>query len=70
MKSDFSYSVKGTPVKESLSKSGTVPYDKRSGIYMSQGQEYGVGEPAKFGTKATSSKSAIPEGAFCFKYEA
>lgn len=39
-----------------------VPYDKRSGEFVSRGCDYGVGKRQPVGSKKVSDKSAIPYG--------
>lgn len=48
--------------KDDWFQSNTIPYDKRTGCYVAQGNEYGVGFKTPVGTEKESSGYAVPVG--------
>ena len=42
--------------------SGKVPYDKRTGCYVAQGNDYGVGVKQPIGSEKQDTKYGVPVG--------
>lgn len=64
MKTGFRDRTKASakPEKEAWFKGATIPYDKRTGDFVSQGSHYGVGVNQPIGSEKHSEKYAVPVG--------